>query len=154
MPTIDLKRLFNDLIRFEIELWNAVDGRLRREHGLPLGHFDTMQVIARIPGCRVQDVARELAITVGGTSKVIDRIEAAGHCARRFNPDDRRSSIIELTPSGAAVLADATAAFESELELRLGSVLSTRALEQLGTSLSKLRAAAPAVHPTTNGSRR
>jgi DNA-binding MarR family transcriptional regulator len=154
MSMVELKRLFNDLIRFEIELWNAVDGRLRREYDLSMGHFDTMQVIARSPTCRVHDIARELAITVGGTSKVVDRIEAAGHCARRFNPDDRRSSIIELTPSGAALLADATTAFESELELRLGSVLSTRALEQLSTSLSKLRAAAPVADPTANGSRR
>jgi hypothetical protein len=27
----DLRQVFNDLIRFEIELWNAVDARLKRE---------------------------------------------------------------------------------------------------------------------------
>jgi DNA-binding MarR family transcriptional regulator len=137
----DLKQLFNDLIRFEIDLWNVVDARLRDEFGLPLGNFDAMQVIARTPSCRVFDIARELAITVGGTSKVVDRIEAAGHCVRRSNPDDRRSSLIELTPAGAAVLAEATTAFESELELRFGSVLSARALAQLSTTMAKLRSA-------------
>jgi MarR family transcriptional regulator, organic hydroperoxide resistance regulator len=138
---MDLKQLFDDLIRFEIDLWNAIDVRLRAECGLRLGSFDTMQVIARTPACRVHDIARELAITVGGTSKLVDRIEAAGHCVRRFNPDDRRSSIIELTPAGAALLADATNVFERELELRFGSVLSPRALAQLATALAKLRAA-------------
>jgi DNA-binding MarR family transcriptional regulator len=137
----DLKQIFNDLIRFEIELWNAVDVRLRREFGLPLGSFDTMQVIARIGNCRVYDIARELSITVGGASKVVDRIEASGHCRRRANPDDRRSSIIELTVAGVALLAEASETFENELQLRIGSVLSPQALRQLSSSLAKLRSA-------------
>ena len=36
----DLRGLFNDLIRFEIELWNAVDARLKSEFGLPLTHSE------------------------------------------------------------------------------------------------------------------
>jgi hypothetical protein len=31
----DLRALFNDLIRFEIELWNAVDAPLKRSSGTP-----------------------------------------------------------------------------------------------------------------------
>ena len=31
----DLRQLVNDIIRFEIELWNAVDARLKSECGLP-----------------------------------------------------------------------------------------------------------------------
>jgi len=136
----DLKRVFHDLVRFEIELWNAIDSRLKAEFGLPLGSFDTMQVIARIGSCRVQDVARELAITVGGTSKVIDRIERLGHCERRSNPGDRRSSIIELTPAGQALLAEAGAVFESELSARLGASLPARSLDQFAAALTMLRA--------------
>jgi MarR family transcriptional regulator, organic hydroperoxide resistance regulator len=52
----DLKQLFSDLIRFETELWNAIDARLRTEHDLPLHKFEPMQIIAtrlpyRRPGC-------------------------------------------------------------------------------------------------------
>lgn len=138
----DLRRLFSDLIRLETELWNAVDRRIREEFGISMGTFDVMQVIARIPSCRVYDIAEELSITVGGTSKAVDRIEALGHLVRRSNPDDRRSSIIELTAAGADLLAEASAAVESELEIRLGSVLSPRALDQFGTAIAKLRSAA------------
>lgn len=136
---MDLKRLFDDLIRVEIELWNAVDVRLKAETGLPMTWFDPMQVIARTEACRVHDIAEGLAITVGGTSKLVDRIEAAGYCERRSHPDDRRSSIVELTPAGQQILDRATAAFEEELEARVGKVLSPQALEQLGTSLAALR---------------
>jgi DNA-binding MarR family transcriptional regulator len=45
----------------------------------------------------------------------VDRIEAAGLCRRRANPDDRRSQIIELTPAGRRLLAKATKTFEDEL---------------------------------------
>jgi len=138
----DLQHLFHDLIRFETELWNAVDARLRSEFDLPLSRFEPMQVIDRLTSCRVHDIARELSITVGGTSKLVDRIEASGYCLRRSNPDDRRSSIITLTTAGQRILADATAAFQDELELRLGSVLFPREVQQLSTTLAKLRRAA------------
>ena len=96
----DLRRLFNDIIRFEIELWNEIDARLKNEFDLPLTHFEPMSVIDRIPGCRVYDIANELGITTGGTSKLVDRIEASGYCRRLPNPGDRRSSLLELTEEG------------------------------------------------------
>ncbi len=143
-----LARLFTDLVRLEIELWDAVDARLKRAADLPLGRFLAMRVIAGTASCRVFDIAGELSITVGATSKVVDRIEAAGHCARRPNPGDRRSSFIELTPAGRSVLADATTEFEAELAARLGSVLPVEALDQLGATLATLRRA---VSPTGAG---
>jgi DNA-binding MarR family transcriptional regulator len=136
----DLQRLFSELIRYETELWNAVDARLRAEYNLPLSRFEPMQVISRRGSCRVNDIARELVITVGGTSKLVDRIEASGYCCRRPDPDDRRSSIIELTPEGSRLLAVATETFKEELQLRLGSVLSPCSLQQFSESLSRLRA--------------
>jgi MarR family transcriptional regulator, organic hydroperoxide resistance regulator len=137
----DLPSLFNELIRFETELWNAIDARLRAECNLPLGRFEVMRVIARHERCRVQDIADELAITIGGTSKIVDRIEASGYCSRRPNPDDQRSSLIALTPTGQRIFAQASDAFEAELAHRFGAVLSARSLEQFLTILAKLRAA-------------
>ena len=67
----DLLDLFHQLIRFETELWNAVDARLRTEFNLPLSRLEPMQVIARHPSCRVYDIAAELSITIGGTSKLV-----------------------------------------------------------------------------------
>jgi len=137
----DLRGLFNDLIRFEIELWNAVDARLKSDFGLPLTHFEPMSVIDRIPGCRVYDIANELGITTGGTSKLVDRIEASGHCRRLPNPDDRRSSLLELTEEGRRLLVKAGAAFDEELQRRLGSALPERTLRQFASTLTRLRAA-------------
>ena len=138
----DLKQLFSDLIRLETELWSAVDARLRAQHNLPLHKFEPMQVVASTPECRVYDIAGALSLTTGGVSKIVDSIEADGFCRRRPNPGDRRSSIIELTPAGRAILDRATKTFEAELQSRLGSALSEQALRQLASTLGFLRVAA------------
>jgi DNA-binding MarR family transcriptional regulator len=135
----DLKLLFSELIRYETELWNAIDARLRAEHDLPLSRFEPMQVIAEHDGCRIYDIVEALSITTGGASKIVDAIEASGYSRRRPNPNDRRSSVIELTPAGRRVLARATKTFEAELEQRIGAALPARSLQQFGVTLAKLR---------------
>ena len=137
----DLSVLFNDLVRFEIELWNAVEARLKRDFDLPLTHFEPMSVIDRLPACRVYDIAAELCITTGGTSKLVDRIEASGYCRRVPNPGDRRSSLLELTPVGKQLLDTATAAVDEELERWLGRAVPERTLRQFAATLARLRAA-------------
>jgi DNA-binding MarR family transcriptional regulator len=137
----DLRQLFNDLVRLEIEVWNAVDARLKSEFGLPLTHYEPMSVIGRLPGCRVYDIAAELGITAGGTSKLVDRIEANGYCRRLPNPADRRSSLLELTPEGRRVLDEADVAFDDELRRLLGSAVPERTLRQFAATLTRLRGA-------------
>ena len=140
VAAVKLAELFDELVRFETELWNAVDGRLRSDFDLPLSRFEPMQVVDRLSSCRVYDIASELSITVGGTSKLVDRIEAVGHFRRVANPHDRRSSLIELTPSGRRLLRKATAVFEEELQTRVGSAVSSRQLSQFQATLQKMRA--------------
>ncbi|WP_213816723.1 MarR family winged helix-turn-helix transcriptional regulator [Glaciihabitans sp. dw_435] len=150
-PAPDLSQIFTDLVRFQIELWNAVDARLRAEHGIPLGWVESMRIIDARENCRVFDIAEELVVTVGGTSKIVDRLEAAGNCVRRSNPDDRRSSIIELTPAGLALLATGTATYTEELRRRLGAVLAPDQLAAFGDTLTTLRAAGHAIAASAVG---
>jgi len=140
-PLPDLRLLFSELVRLETELWNAVEGRLRADFRVTLPVFEFLQVIARYPACRVQDIAGELSITVGGTSKIVDRIEASGYCARSANPNDRRSSIITLTPAGKRLLPKLTAAVDDELHRRIGTSVPEKSLAQLTTTLTGLRSA-------------
>ncbi len=138
---MELAGLFSDLVRLETELWSAVDARLRSDFDLPLTWFEPMDVIDRTSPCRVFDIAAALSITVGGTSKLVDRIEGAGFCRRLVNPDDRRSSLIELTPPGRRLLVKATRSLDDELQARFGSALSHRQVQQLQATLTKLRSA-------------
>ena len=139
---MDLRQAFDDLVRFESVLWAALDRRLRTECGLTLGALNVMMVVDSTPQCRVYDIAAALAITVGGASQAIDRLEAAGWCRRRPNPEDRRSSILELTDDGTALLAKAAPVFDSDLERFLSAPLSATALEEFGAALGTVRRAA------------
>jgi DNA-binding MarR family transcriptional regulator len=138
----DPRQVFDDLVRFETVLWAAVDERLRTACGLTLGALNVMLVIDATPDCRVLDIAQALAITVGGTSQAVDRLEKAGHCARRANPSDRRSSILELTADGRTMLEQASPVFDAELARLLQQPITAAALARLGDTLAVLRRSA------------
>lgn len=138
----DLRQVFDDLVRFETILWGVIDARLQEEFGVGLASLNGMLVIDATPQCRVQDIARAVAITVGGASQAVDRLESAGLCARRANPSDRRSSIVELTPEGTELLRTAAPAFDRELDRLLRAPLPATALTQLAGILGVLRRSA------------
>src|SRR3954469_6971451 len=137
----DLPAVFADLVRLEIELWDAVEVRLRAELRVGLGTAQTLAVVAATPECRVHDIVRGLSITVGGASKTVDRLERPGFVPRRPHPSDRRSSVIALTSAGATVHADAQRLIARDLDARVGGALTERALDQLHRAIAKLRSA-------------
>lgn len=152
-PLTDLKQLYRELVSMEIELWNGIEARLRVECDLALTSFEVLHLLLRRPGSRIQDIAEEFSITVGGTSKVVDRLEAAGLCVRRANPNDRRSSIVDLTAEGRKLVKRALKVFEHELELRIGSVIPERSVREVTSVLGTLRSAGRVLDLERNAAR-
>ena len=140
--------LFSTLTRLETELWDAVDARLRKECGTTLGRYEAMVTIDSLGSCRVHDIASTLSITVGGTSKLIDRVEEAGHCVRKLNPDDRRSSLLELTAEGTALVEQGRTVVNAELSQWFTPALTKQEAAQFLELLSRLRDAKPAPDTT------
>src|SRR5690348_2656212 len=113
---LDHAVLFERIVRLQVDLFDAVDTRLRRELDLLLIALLPMRIIASHPGCRVQDVADGLGISVGGASKSADRLERGGWVRRVDNPADRRSSMLELTPAGKRMVAAGSAIIREEMD--------------------------------------
>ncbi|MFD7874734.1 MarR family winged helix-turn-helix transcriptional regulator [Streptomyces sp. NPDC059766] len=130
---------FIDLVRVETRLYNAVSARLRAEHGLGLGQFEFLEIIDRVPGCRVLDIVGEVAITVGAVSKAVDRLVAAGWCLRVAHPQDRRSSVLRLTAEGEKLLAASRPVVEGELA-SLTAAVPADDLARVASTLAVLRA--------------
>jgi DNA-binding MarR family transcriptional regulator len=130
----------SDLIRLEIALWERVDARLRASHELPLAFFEPLMFVsrAREGSMRVGDLARALLLTVGGTSKLVDRIERAGLIAREPDPDDRRASRVALTTAGRRKLTAAVKTYEAEVAGILGGALSPQEQQQMNDYVSRL----------------
>ena len=137
--SMDVGQWFNELVRAETRLYNAVDDRLQAAHGLSAGQYQILQLIGRTENCRVLDIVRAIGITVGAVSKAVDRIEAAGWCHRRANPHDRRSSYVVLTDDGQRLFAAATPTFEKEIADRLAGVVSEEERDGSGQTLAALR---------------
>lgn len=134
----DLTALFTDLVRAETLLFNLVDARVRAAHDMSLGTLEFLRIIDRRGACRVYDIAHEVHITVGATSKAVDRIEARGWCRREANPGDRRSSLLVLTDDGRAALTAAVPTFE-EAMTAYAAGLPPAVLDRLASSLAQWR---------------
>lgn len=132
--------MFTQLVQTEIALWDALDERLVAETGHSLPQLQALTAIDSIDGpARVQDISAAMSITVGATSKVVDRLEASGLAARTANPTDRRSSIVSLTEAGSQYLATASVVAETHLADALGGILRDGREAALTDELSSLR---------------
>ena len=65
---------------------------------------------------RMSDIADKLVLSRGGTTKVIDRLEALGYVAREPDPQDRRATLVTITDAGRGVRRKAQAVTDVELE--------------------------------------
>lgn len=138
---LDNAGLLADLVTVQMQLFEAVDRRLRAELDLLLIALLPLRYIDRTPDCRVQELADGLGLTVGGASKSVDRLERSGWVERAAHPTDRRSSILELTEAGKGMLAKGLAIAADETSQRLGRALDADQAVELGGMLRRLRVA-------------
>ncbi len=96
-----------------------------RKHGLDSGEFDVLATLRRSgPPYRLRptELYRWLMISSGGLTARLGRLERSGFIRRLPDPDDARSTLVELTLSGKAVV---------ELAFREDMALENAVLEAL-----------------------
>ena len=139
--TEGLGGFFDDLVRCETRLYNAVGDKLRADHGIVASQFELLRYLQDHPSARVADVAATFAAGIGAISKGIDRLESRGWVTRLPNPADGRSSLISLTASGAALVAEAERTFTGRLEELIAPAVDVGQLDAARTALAALRQA-------------
>jgi len=137
---VNLRNVFDELVRTKALLWSKFDRELVRAGAVGLGPLSMMGTIGALGRCRVQDLAIDAVITAGGASQAIDRLVKSGHCRRLNNPEDRRSSLVELTEEGRSALAEGSALYESLLADVFVEVPEHR-VKAMAETLSALRVA-------------
>ena len=73
----------------------------------PLGLSDSQARLVRLLAhgpLRMSSIAERLAVVARTVTDVVDGAEVAGLVARRDDPTDRRSTLVELTPAGRRLL--------------------------------------------------
>ncbi|MEU5090040.1 MarR family transcriptional regulator [Streptomyces sp. NPDC021356] len=130
---------FDDLVRCETRLYNALNDRLREQHGIVTSQYEFLRHIRDHPGCRVADLATAFAIGIGATSKSVDRLEKRGWVVRQPNPADRRSSLLALTDDGAGLVEAAQRTFTERLAELVRDTFGSARTALVAQALSELR---------------
>ena len=128
--------LFTAFINTEMGAWNAVESALSEaENALALGRFLVLRTVRDTPACRIQEVAASQGITLGGASRLVDRLHRDGLLHRTPCEHDRRATILTVTEQGLVHLEEACMIVEKEQE-RLFAPLSKTQREELTRSLA------------------
>lgn len=78
-------------------------GRLLEPDGLTPAQWGPLFKLFFGSATTVADLARQLEMDPGATTRLLDRLEAKGLCRRVRSESDRRVVNVELTPEGSAV---------------------------------------------------
>jgi DNA-binding MarR family transcriptional regulator len=109
-------------------------------HGITVGEFDVLAALRRGGAGTVltpTTLARVAMISPAGMTNRLNRLEASGLIVRRPDPDDRRGSLVELTPNGRAI-ADRAVEDLVAAENELFRELSASDRQRLDRILDKL----------------
>lgn len=127
-------------------LAREIEARLEpvyREHGLEPGWHDVLATLRRSGGTlRPTDLTNASMLTSSGTTKRLDRLEAAGLIARAPDPADRRGTLIGLTDDGRRLIDELTPAHLDNERQILGA-LSEDERRALADLLRKLQLGLP-----------
>jgi DNA-binding MarR family transcriptional regulator len=116
---------------------------LERSAGVPLTTFEVLLRLSRSPGgaLTMGELSRQLALTTGGITRLVDRLGDTGLVERRPSPSDRRVQYAVITPAGEATLRRALAHHTDAL-LATFEGFSAKDLATLDRLLDRLRTSA------------
>lgn len=126
-------RLLKVQALLEREVRRAIGG------GFTLPQFDVLNQLARQPdGMTFVDLSRQLLVTAGNLTGIVDRLERDGLVLREPHPADRRAYRLTLTARGEKAVAEAVPLHHAAITRLLGT-LPARDLERLRDLLGRLR---------------
>lgn len=138
---------FGMLLESHAEMVNAVSSGLQNAIQLPLPWVGVLIRLARTPGhrLRMSELARDMTMSNSGLTRLVDRVEAAGHVRREACSEDRRGLHAVLTEEGMAIVASSTPRHLADLQATLGTALEPHEVTTLTDLLRRVRDRARAV---------
>ena len=126
----------------------AIRARLRAEYDTTLPRFDVLaQLDAAGRGLSMGELSARLMVTSGSVTGLVDAMEADGLVMRQAHPMDRRSTLIEMTPTGRTLFARMAPDHAGWIEALMAG-LTTSEASTLYLLLGKLKRSAGATGQT------
>jgi MarR family 2-MHQ and catechol resistance regulon transcriptional repressor len=117
-----------------------------RSLGIGFSDFAALEVLLHKGPTPVNEIGRKVFLTSGSITTAIDRLEKKGMVERRYDPEDRRTRVVHLTPAGRKMIACAFADHEAAME-RAASGLTAAERAQAVALLKKLGMRAASLLP-------
>jgi DNA-binding MarR family transcriptional regulator len=109
-------RLWLRLLYCTSRIETALQSKLTAEFGMSLARFDLLAQLERAPnGLTMTELSRQMMVSNGATTSLVDRLAEDGLLQRAAHPSDRRTTIISLTDLGRARFLEAKAELLSGL---------------------------------------
>ncbi|HYD79637.1 MAG TPA: MarR family transcriptional regulator [Paucimonas sp.] len=98
-----MKERYLRSIRLLAECYQAFE-RVSSDHIRALGltpcQFDIIATLGNTPGMTFKELGEKTLITKGTLTGIVDRLEDKGMVVRTAQAEDRRSTVVKLTPRG------------------------------------------------------
>jgi DNA-binding MarR family transcriptional regulator len=122
-------------------LERAFNASLEESCGVSGPFFEVLLRIGRSPGGRLtmSELAGQLGLTSGGTTRLVDRVVAAGLVERASCPTDRRVQWVVLNEAGERKLDEALEVHLADLQREMLDRLEPGELPVLERALDRLR---------------
>jgi DNA-binding MarR family transcriptional regulator len=111
----------------------TLDRQLQRDSGMPHAYYQILAMLSDVPGrtLRMSDLAEITQSSQSRLSHAVARLEGNGWIRRVPCPDDRRSTLAQLTDEGLAVLAEAAPGHVATVRRHLFDRISPEQVGQL-----------------------
>ncbi|HEY1383355.1 MAG TPA: MarR family transcriptional regulator [Dongiaceae bacterium] len=94
-------RLWLRLLYCASHIESIVQSRIMSDFGISLARFDLMSQLERVGGgLTMSEVSRRMMVSNGATTSLVDRLVEDGLVKREAHPEDRRTTLLHLTPDG------------------------------------------------------
>jgi DNA-binding MarR family transcriptional regulator len=94
-------RLWLRLLYCSSHIESIMQSRIKNEFGISLARFDLMAQLERVGGdLTMSEVSRRMMVSNGATTSLVDKLVEDGLVQRKAHPEDRRTTLLHLTPQG------------------------------------------------------
>jgi DNA-binding MarR family transcriptional regulator len=137
--------LWTSLVSASRHLVETIEARLKHAGLPPLTWYDALLEIEKAgpDGLRPFELQGRLLLPQYGTSRLLDRIAAAGYVDRVPSPEDGRGQIIRITPAGHDIRRKIWPVYARSLAELIEARLPPDAVAPLTAALRHLRGTAP-----------
>lgn len=139
-PDDERVQLFGQLLNATLRLERRLGQDLEDACDLPHPWFEVLLRLVRAPGRRITigDLGRQVLLTSGGITRLVDRMATAGLVARRPCASDRRVQYVQPTSEGVRRLRAALAVQAANVEEHLTGHLTDAEVATLSRLLDKI----------------